>query len=207
MSRNAHWQRIYGEREPTEVGWYTEHLKDSIAMIRSVAGVTAKIIDIGGGASTLVDDLLTEGYRDVSVLDISARALEVSNTRLGVDAGKVTWIIGDVTNIDLPEAAYDLWHDRAVFHFLTDAADRRSYANLAARSLKAGGHAVIAAFAPYGPARCSGLDVMRYDAKGLGAELGEKFVLREEARASHRTPSGDEQEFVYCLFLRVEGVG
>ena len=172
-------------------------------MIRSVAGIAAKIIDIGGGASTLVDDLLAGGYRNVSVLDISAAALNVSKARLGVDAGTVAWIVDDVTNVLLPQATYDLWHDRAVFHFLTGAADRHAYVDLAARSLKVGGHAVIATFAPDGPARCSGLDVVRYDPAALGLELGPNFVLKEEARATHRTPSGADQQFIHCIFQRI----
>ncbi len=204
MGKAGHWQEVYGRKRPAELSWYADHLERSLTAIRSVASVTAKIIDIGGGASTLVDDLLAGGYRDVTVLDISATALDVSKARLGENAVKVTWIQGDVTNIALPEAAYDLWHDRAVFHFHTDAAERRAYVNLAARSLRIGGHAVIAIFAPDGPVRCSGLDVLRYDAQTLGIEFGPTFLLKEEARATHRTPSGAEQSFIHCIFQRIK---
>jgi SAM-dependent methyltransferase len=199
-ARGDHWQRIYGTKKPDEVSWYAAHLEPSLASIRAVATTDAPILDVGGGASTLVDDLLADGYRNVSVLDISTTALEAAKVRLGVAAPRVTWIAGDVTGVALPDDAYDVWHDRAVFHFLTDAADRRAYRNRLERSLRAGGHAIIATFAPDGPPRCSGLDVVRYDGEGLGNELGPAFVLEEQTRLVHRTPAGVDQRFSHCRF-------
>jgi len=200
MSREEHWERVYGTKPATQVSWYAPHLERSIAMIRAVATSEADIIDVGGGASTLVDDLLACGYGKVSVLDVSSAALRLATERLGARAGTVRWIPADVTNVRLPNEAYDVWHDRAVFHFLTGPADRRSYAELATASIRPGGHAIVAAFSLAGPRCCSGLDVVRYDADGLSRELGPAFALKEEIHELHRTPSGTEQDFLYCRF-------
>ncbi len=205
MNREDHWERIYGAKQATQVSWYAPHLGRSIAMIRAVADTAADIIDVGGGASTLVDDLLALGYTKVSVLDVSSTALAVSEKRLGARAGRVKWIAGDVTRVHLPTETYDLWHDRAVFHFLASPADRRAYADLAATSLKPGGHVILATFSLAGPTHCSGLDVVRYSAESLSQELGPAFALQQETHESHRTPSGSEQEFIYCLFERITG--
>ena len=207
MSRKEHWERVYGAKQATQVSWYAPHLERSIAMIRTAADPSAEIIDVGGGASTLVDDLLALGYTKVSVLDVSNTALAAAKDRLGARAGMVKWIADDVTSVHLPRDAYDVWHDRAVFHFLTEPADRRAYVHVATGSLRLGGHAILAAFSLEGPTRCSGLDVVRYSAESLSRELGPAFALKQETHESHRTPSGAEQKFIYCLFERIEGAG
>lgn len=207
MNRTKYWEDVYGAKQPTEVSWYAPHLERSIAMIRSVSDVSADVIDVGGGASTLVDDLLALGYAKVSVLDLSGAALAVSKRRLGGRAGIVDWIAGDVTRVRLPEQAYDVWHDRAVFHFLTEPADRKAYAAAAAASLKPGGHAILGTFSLDGPRRCTGLEVVRYSAEALGGELGSVFALRQEARETHSTPSGARQRFLYCMFQKIGETG
>ena len=203
MSESEHWQRVYRTRKPVELSWHAGHLDRSLAAIEAVADPTSRIIDIGGGASTLADDLLARGFSDVTVLDISATALERAKERLGGEAARVRWIVADVTRAVLQKDAYDVWHDRAVFHFLVSAQERAAYAALAARCIREGGHLIIATFAPDGPARCSGLDVMRHDAQSLGTALGEAFMLTSEVHALHRTPSGVDQAFVHCVFERV----
>ena len=205
MDREEHWERVYGSKEATQVSWYAAHLERSLAMIQAAADASAEIIDVGGGASTLVDDLLALGYLKVSVLDVSNTALAVARERLGARAEMVKWIAGDVTSVHLPGETYDVWHDRAVFHFLTAPADRRAYADLAAGTLKPGGHAILAAFSLEGPTRCSGLDVIRYSAESLSRELGPAFALKQEIHESHRTPSDTEQKLIYCLFERIKG--
>jgi ubiquinone/menaquinone biosynthesis C-methylase UbiE len=160
MDRKEYWEGVYGTKPAMQVSWYTPHLEQSIAMIRTAADLSAEIIDVGGGASTLVDDLLALGYTIVSVLDVSNTALAVARNRLGTRAGIVKWIAGDVTSVHLPTNAYDMWHDRAVFHFLTEPEDRKAYANVASRSLKLGGHAILAAFSLEGPARCRRLSTV-----------------------------------------------
>jgi 2-polyprenyl-3-methyl-5-hydroxy-6-metoxy-1,4-benzoquinol methylase len=207
MDRVEHWERVYGAKQATQVSWYAPHLERSIALIRSAADASAEIIDVGGGASTLVDDLLALGYTNVSVLDVSITALAVARERLGARAGMVKWIAGDVTSVHLPREAYDVWHDRAVFHFLTEPADRSAYVDLAAGSLTLGGHAILATFSLEGPTRCSGLDVVRYSAEDLSRELGPAFALKQETHESHRTPSGAEQKLIYCLFERIDHAG
>jgi SAM-dependent methyltransferase len=207
MNPEEHWERIYGAKQATEVSWYAPHLKRSIAMIRAAADTSAKVIDVGGGASTLVDDLLSLGYRTVSVLDVSTTALAVAQERLSALAGVVKWIAGDVTSVHLPREAYDVWHDRALFHFLTEPQDRRAYVDLATKSLKLGGYAILAAFSLDGPTQCSGLDVVRYSAEKLSRELGSPFALKQETHESHRTPLGTEQKLIYCLFERIKGTG
>lgn len=202
MDRERHWQGIYGSTPPTAVGWYAPHLDRSLAMIRAVAALDAEIIDVGGGASTLVDDLLALGYRRISVLDVSATALDVAQQRLGSAARTVAWLTADITRADLPPDRYDVWHDRAVFHFLTEASDRQAYADVARRSLKRGGYLIMATFAPEGPRRCSGLDVVRYDARRLVSELGPGFAVKQDVQESHVTPGGAEQKFLYCLLQK-----
>ncbi|HYN20913.1 MAG TPA: class I SAM-dependent methyltransferase [Thermoanaerobaculia bacterium] len=204
MDREEHWERVYGAKPATQVSWYAPHLERSIRIIRAVAHPPAEIIDVGGGASTLVDDLLALGYTNVSVLDISSTALAAAKARLGAQAAMVKWIVGDVTSMDLPREEYDVWHDRAAFHFLTEPADRRDYVELATSSLKVGAHAILAAYSLEGPTHCSGLDVVRYSAETMNRELGPAFALQQETHESHRTPSGAEQKFIYCLFERVK---
>lgn len=203
MSHEEHWERVYGAQNPTQVSWYAPSLERSLALIRSLAPPSAAIIDVGGGASTLVDDLLALGHTAVSVLDISSSAIAVSKERLGARAAAVEWIAGDITSSQLPSNAYDIWHDRALFHFLEEPTDRRAYADLATRCLKPGGHAIMATFSLEGPKRCSGLDIVRYSADALSRELGPSFNQKQETHETHRTPSGGVQNFMYCLFERV----
>ena len=157
------------------------------------------LIDVGGGEATLVDDLLGLGYGDVSVLDISQEAIEVAKARLADEAGAVTWIAGDITSCDLPSNRYDLWHDRAVFHFLTSPAQREAYVRQVVRAVKPGGHVIVATFGPEGPEKCSGLEVVRYGADELHGEFGGRFQLLEHLTEVHETPWGTPQQFVYCF--------
>jgi SAM-dependent methyltransferase len=196
-----HWDTIYRSRSPAEVSWYAPHLP-SLDLIRETPRHAA-IIDIGGGASTLVDDLLEDGYRDLTVLDISEAALEITRRRLGARASAVEWLVSDVTDARRLPRMYDLWHDRAVFHFLTLDAERHAYARLLRQSLKPGGRAILTTFAPEGPPKCSGLPVIRYDPESLKRELGEPLDLRSFRRVHHRTPAGKEQVFVVCEFMRI----
>lgn len=203
MERKTHWENVYRTRVPTDVGWYQPHLARSLELIAST-GVdgTASLLDVGGGASTLVDDLVARDFRRVTVLDVSAAALQVAKARLGPRAVEVAWIEGDITKVELPPRAYDVWHDRAVFHFLTDAGDRERYVRALRHALKPDGHVVLATFGPGGPPRCSGLDVVRYSPESLQAALGGEFELAASLREDHRTPAGKVQEFVYGRFRR-----
>jgi ubiquinone/menaquinone biosynthesis C-methylase UbiE len=203
MSRRNHWDRAYQTKKPDEVSWYRTHLETSLRLIEHAAKDTsAAIIDVGGGESTLVDDLLDRGYEDITVLDLSPTALEVTRVRLGERASRVHWLEGDATRVELPAARFDVWHDRAVFHFLTQDEDRVAYVAQVARSVKPGGHVIVATFGPEGPLRCSGLEVVRYDAEGLHHEFGESFALMEHQTETHQTPLGKEQQFVYCYCRR-----
>jgi ubiquinone/menaquinone biosynthesis C-methylase UbiE len=199
MNAKNHWEHIYETKTATQVSWYQEHAQYSLEFIQHT-GIqrTDHIIDIGGGASTLVDDLLLAGFQNISVLDVSGSALQVARQRLGAKSGNVHWIEADITQVDLPEKAYDLWHDRAVFHFLTQVEDRQRYVQAVRHAVKQGGHVIVATFAPDGPERCSGLDVVRYDPESLHDEFGEGFELRESRREAHRTPFGTQQAFIYC---------
>jgi SAM-dependent methyltransferase len=198
-ARLEHWQRVYASKRPDEVSWFQAQPTTSLALIgRAAPPVGARVIDVGGGASTLVDALL-DRY-SVTVLDLSSAALEHAKHRLGAAADRVTWLEADITTVDLPNAAFDLWHDRAVFHFFNDPEDRAAYVRRLRGALRPGGHAIIAGFAPDGPTRCSGLEVVRGDAAQLGAALGAGFALLEERFEVHRTPTGGEQRFVYALF-------
>lgn len=199
MDSKTHWENIYETEAPTQVSWYQEHAQLSLRFIRNTgAQKTGHIIDIGGGASTLVDDLLLAGFQRLSVLDVSGTALQLARQRLGVRAKDVQWIEADITQVDLPEQAYDVWHDRAVFHFLTRPADRRCYIDLVRSAVRTGGHVIVATFAPDGPDRCSGLDVARYSPESLHGEFGEGFEMRDSACEIHHTPFGKEQKFIYC---------
>ena len=204
MANKSHWDAVYGSKAPDAVSWYRAHLERSIHLIEhSCAGKSAAIIDVGGGESTLVDDLLDRGYRNVTVLDISDKALEVARQRLGGRSQQVSWIAADVTTVKLPAHTYDVWHDRAVFHFLTQPADRTAYVRQVVSSVKIGGHVIVATFGPEGPEKCSGLDVVRYDADSLHGEFGAAFKLEDSATEIHQTPFGTTQQFLYCL-CRVE---
>ena len=201
--KQQHWETVYRTKAPDAVSWYRPHLDTSLALIeRAAPDRGAAVVDVGGGASTLVDDLLARGYRDLSVLDISAAALNVAHERLGEAADKVTWLAGDLLDAPLPRARYDLWHDRAVFHFLTEAEQRAHYLRQLTHALKPGGHAVLATFGPQGPVKCSGLDTVRYDAEGLVRVLGDGFTLVDSTLEFHATPFGTIQPFLYALFRR-----
>jgi 2-polyprenyl-3-methyl-5-hydroxy-6-metoxy-1,4-benzoquinol methylase len=201
---SGHWDTVYRTKAPDAVSWYRPHLERSLGLIERVApDPSAAIIDVGGGESTLVDDLVSKGYRDVTVLDISGTAIEVARRRLAARGEGVTWITADVTRAALPPRRYDVWHDRAVFHFLTDPAQRAAYVSQVAASVKPGGHVIVATFGPEGPTKCSGLDVVRYDADALHDEFGGHFRLIESDTEVHRTPAGGAQQFLYCL-CRVE---
>lgn len=200
--RRTHWENVYRNKAVNEVSWFQPQAASSLRLIEGCAGHDAAIIDVGGGASTLVDDLLADGYRDLTVLDLSAAALAVARRRLGRTAGAVRWLDGDVTAAALPERRFDVWHDRAVFHFLTEAAQRRAYVEQVMRAVKPGGHVIVATFAPDGPLQCSGLPVMRYSADSLHDEFGAAFELVEHRDESHLTPAGKVQHFIYCHCLK-----
>ncbi len=203
VDRRQHWESVYSSRAADQVGWFQPHAASSLRLIEGCADKDAHIIDVGGGASILVDDLLDAGYHNLSVLDLAESALAASRARLGTRAASVQWIAADITRADLPAARYDVWHDRAVFHFLTDAADRARYVAQVLKSVKPGGHVIVAAFGPGGPLQCSGLDVVRYDPHALHAAFGASFRLLGHETEIHHTPAGKEQEFVYCYCVRV----
>lgn len=202
-SEKEHWEKVYGTKSATEVSWFQEHADVSLKLIQdSNPQSTASIIDVGGGASVLVDDLLTHGYQDVTVLDLSGAAITTAKSRLGEAAGRVKWIEANILDVVLPKAAYDVWHDRAVFHFLTSDQDRNTYVEQVLHAVKPGGLVVVATFAEDGPTECSGLPVMRYSAAQLHSEFGEPFILLGHQKESHHTPGGKEQKFVYCFCKR-----
>jgi SAM-dependent methyltransferase len=198
MSSKKHWDAVYRSKGD-HVSWFRPHLDRSLAFLEAAhVGKNAGVIDVGGGASTFVDDLLGLGYTNISVLDLSEAALDAARARLGQRASRVQWICADVTEAQLPVAAYDFWHDRAVFHFLRDTAARARYVAAVRRSLKPGGHIVVATFGPHGPEKCSGLEVMRFTPEALHAEFGSDFARLADVTEMHTTPWGTEQEFVYC---------
>jgi ubiquinone/menaquinone biosynthesis C-methylase UbiE len=195
---------VYATKPTDRVSWYQPHAEISLALIASTGLPSeAAIIDIGGGASTLVDDLLQAGYQNISVLDIATAALQKNRDRLGNTAARVHWIEGDITRTAFPDNAFDLWHDRAVFHFLTEGADRQAYVRAASRAIKPGGHLIVATFAEDGPQQCSGLPVARYSAAALHAEFSRAFQLIETRHEAHRTPFATEQRFVYCHWRKL----
>ena len=200
--RSSHWDKVYATKGEAEVSWFQKNPSTSLAMIRAAnPDREAAIIDIGGGASRLVDALLQGGYRDVSVLDLSANALDAAKRRIGQGAAMVDWIVADATTWR-PAKAYDVWHDRAAFHFLTDPRDRAAYVERLRSALARGGHVIIATFALDGPEKCSGLPVQRHDSASLLAELGPEFELVETHRETHHTPWGSTQAFQFSRFRR-----
>ncbi len=204
MPSKEHWEKVYETKSTDAVSWFQPHADLSLDLIRGTgAGKDAAIIDVGGGASTLVDDLLAEGRSDLTVLDLSGAALKAARERLGEKEKLVRWIEADITQADLPANRYDIWHDRAVFHFLTTPEQRAAYVQTVFRSVKPGGHVIVATFAEDGPEKCSGLPVMRYRADELHDEFGESFTLLEHKREAHHTPSGTVQQFVYCYCRRI----
>jgi SAM-dependent methyltransferase len=202
MDRKEHWESTYAARGSRELSWYQEYPAVSLAMIRkSGVDFDDPIIDVGGGASLLADCLLKKGYRNLTVLDISAAALGRGRQRLGDDASRIEWIEQDITRFTA-DRPFALWHDRAMFHFLTREEDRKAYVQAMRKALRPAGQAVIAAFAIDGPSKCSGLDIVQYNAAGLGKELGPDFSLLEQQQENHQTPAGKSQRFGYYRFLR-----
>ena len=199
MDAEAHWENVYGTKAPDQVSWFRPHLETSLSLIERAAGSRlASVIDVGGGTSSLVDDLIARGYRNLTVLDISQAALDVAKQRLGPAGESVHWLHADVTQAAFPAHSFDVWHDRAVFHFLTDPAQRLTYVRKVALAVKPGGHVIVSTFGPEGPAKCSGLDVVRYDADSLHDEFGRRFRLVESRTELHHTPMGTTQQFLYC---------
>jgi 2-polyprenyl-3-methyl-5-hydroxy-6-metoxy-1,4-benzoquinol methylase len=199
MDAKTHWERVYATKEPDAVSWYRPHLEPSLALVeRASHSHSASIIDIGAGESTLDDDLLARRYENIAVLDVSQTALEVTKKRLGLLAERVNWIVADITQVQLEPFAYDVWHDRAVFHFLTSVEQRAAYVRNVAKAVNPGEHVIVSTFGPEGPTKCSGLEVMRYDAESLHNEFGTRFRLVESLKELHRAPFGNMQQFLYC---------
>ncbi|WP_342736821.1 class I SAM-dependent methyltransferase [Bradyrhizobium sp. B117] len=200
--RTTHWDNVYATKGEAEVSWFQDSPTISLDMIRAAApDHDAAIIDIGGGASRLIDALLRDGYRDLAVLDLSANALDAAKRRIGAAASTVDWIVADATTWR-PAKTYDVWHDRAAFHFLTDPHDRAAYVERLRSAVKPEGHVIIATFAPEGPEKCSGLPVQRHDSTSLAAELGPEFALVETRRETHHTPWDSTQAFQFSRFRR-----
>lgn len=203
MESKNHWESVYTTKSANEVSWFQEQAEVSLNLIsKTNVPASGSIIDVGGGASTLVDGLIERGYGSVTVLDLSGAAISTARSRLGERAACVRWVEANILEADLPAQTYDIWHDRAVFHFLTTPSDRRSYVRKAACALKPGGSVIIATFAEDGPTKCSGLPVMRYTANQLHAEFGETFQLVDFEKDVHLTPGGSQQRFVYCHFRK-----
>ena len=200
--RRAHWEAVYEQKGDTQVSWFQESPDLSVELISALAPAPdAAIIDVGGGAARLVDALVTRGYGDVTVLDLSQAALQTAQARLGAQAGTVKWIVADAMDWR-PAQTYDLWHDRAAFHFLTSPEDRAGYVERLTQALKPGGHVIIATFALDGPEKCSGLPIVRYDAAGLSDALGAAFAPVETRSHGHVTPWGSLQKFQFSVFRR-----
>ncbi len=199
MDPKLHWEKVYRTKRPDQVSWYRPHLDVSLRLIAEASpNRDAQIIDVGGGESTLVDDLLARGYHNLSILDVSLTALDVAKERLGDKANTVNWLCGDVTAFSFGPHMYDVWHDRAVFHFLTESKERAAYVRQVARAVKPRGHVIVATFGPEGPTQCSGLNVVRYDADALHGEFGTSFQLVKHLTELHQTPAGSIQQFTYC---------
>jgi 2-polyprenyl-3-methyl-5-hydroxy-6-metoxy-1,4-benzoquinol methylase len=199
MDVRTHWENIYTTKAPDQVSWYRPHLETSLALIkRSAVDPSSSIIDVGGGESTLLDDLLAQGFQNITVLDVSLTAVDATKKRLGQSAEGVHWLVADITQVELEPQVYDVWHDRAVFHFLTAQEQRAAYIRQVARSVKPGGHVIVSTFGPEGPTKCSGLDVVRYNAESLHDEFGVRFRLVESSKEMHQTPFGRTQQFLYC---------
>ena len=204
LERQAHWQNVYQTKDEKAVSWFQERPDISLDLIHATGvDAGASIIDIGGGASRLVDALIGEGFNAVSVLDLSERALATSKARLGTEGTQVQWIVADITHWQ-PSQTYDVWHDRAALHFLTDPKDRAAYIERVLKAVRVGGHVIIGTFAPDGPERCSGLPVVRHNAATLGELLGPSFALTETRWHDHQTPSGAIQKFQFSCFQRIK---
>ena len=204
MEAKSHWETVYATKAPDAVSWYAPHLQESLAYIqRSGLPTSASIIDVGGGEAPLVDDLLDAGCPDLTVLDISRKALDVAQQRLGAKAAQASWLVADAMTADLPSHAFDVWHDRAAFHFLTEPERRAAHVSQVLRVLRPGGFAIVGTFGPQGPHQCSGLPVACYAPDELHGGFGGRFVLVDNSASVHTTPWGSAQRFVYC-FCRLE---
>jgi SAM-dependent methyltransferase len=202
--RKTHWENVYATKAENEVSWFQDNPAISLELIGlAKAGPASSIIDVGGGASRLVDRLVERGCSQVTVLDVSGAALEVARRRLGHSAGAVQWIVADVTRW-VPAQTFDVWHDRAAFHFLVDPADRAAYIACMKKAVPPGAHVIIGTFAIDGPEKCSGLPVSRYDAAALADQFGAGFELLEARRQDHATPWNSRQRFQFCIFRRRE---
>lgn len=205
MQEKQHWENVYSSKTPESVSWFQLHANDSLSLIRNTkVDKHAAIIDVGGGASTLVDDLLADGYTNLTVLDLSITAINLAKQRLGNLASSVKWIEGDIMNIDFSENKFDIWHDRAVFHFFLTPNERNKYVKQAVDALKKNGYVIIGSFAQNGPEKCSGLPTMRYNASTLNDQFGDPFILIEHNKKVHTTPFNTEQKFVFCSLRKKE---
>jgi ubiquinone/menaquinone biosynthesis C-methylase UbiE len=200
--RQAHWQSIYATKAEREVSWFQDDPQPSLALIEQIASPSSSVIDVGGGASRLADALLERGFQDLTILDLSSAALAAAKERIGQEARRVQWIVADIAAWE-PSRAYDVWHDRATFHFMVAEPDRAAYLSRLTRALNPGGHVIIATFALDGPEQCSGLPVRRYDADTLAQTLGADFQLISSRRHEHVTPRGAAQPFQFSVFRRV----
>ena len=204
MNQQNHWEQVYSGNQRKNLGWYTPRLQTSLSWIKGLAlGMEAPIIDVGGGASKLAGDLLEAGYQSITVLDISTSALSSVKQGLGKKAELVNWLEGDITSLEMPAQYYALWHDRALFHFLTESEQQRRYRDQLTKALQPGGHLIIGTFAPEAPPRCSGLPVQRYSREQLEITLGEGFEMKQHKQELHVTPGGVEQMYLYCHFRKV----
>lgn len=202
MDLSGHWENVHATKSPEQMSWYEPHLATSLEWILEAAPRNSSIIDVGGGSSTLVDDLYTQGFQSLTVLDISPAAIARSQERLSIVAREISWVTGDVTLCSLPNGAFDIWHDRAVFHFLTKQSDRDAYLKQVISALKPSGQIIIATFSINGPQSCSGLPVSRYDTSSIQQQFGIFFRLVKSATVTHQTPAGASQEFLYCRMER-----
>lgn len=199
-----HWQTIYSTKDPKEVSWFQAQASTSLRLIQKAQlNLEAEIIDVGGGASVLVDQLLEQGFKHITVLDLAEAALQKSQVRLGELANKVTWLIANIVEVEFADHQFDLWHDRAVFHFLTEHNDQQRYLQKVTAALKSGGYLVISTFAEDGALKCSGLPVQRYSTQELIHFFGQSaFDVVEEGKEVHITPAGNEQKFSYLLLRK-----
>ncbi|HET9717566.1 MAG TPA: class I SAM-dependent methyltransferase [Pseudolabrys sp.] len=203
LGRQAHWENVYATKDENAVSWFQERADISLELIRATGvNANAAIIDIGAGASRLVDALISEGFRDITILDVAEKALAKSKARVPARGAQVQWVVADVTTWE-PTQKFDVWHDRAALHFLTEPSDRNAYAKRVQKAVRTGGHVIIGTFAPDGPERCSGLPVVRHDAASLGEILGHSFTLVETRRHEHVTPTSNIQRFQFSRFQRI----
>lgn len=201
-NQKKHWEHVYKKTSPTEAGWFQAYPGMSLKLINATeVSVDESIVDVGGGVSKLSKLLLEQGYRNITVMDISGTAIEKAKAQLGDTSDMISWIEADITKISFSEV-YDVWHDRAVFHFLTDAVDRKNYINSLNNTLKINGHLIVSTFGLNAPPKCSGLAVVRYSSETLHKELGDNFELIESLSEVHVTPSGVRQEFIFCRFIK-----